>query len=372
MAKTAGTRSKQAKAAASQEPTAASQDLIDESKEGATAAKARAQAVPWDANKEWTWTGIKYLQQHPVFRLKLFGDSVGEAKREGWKKVANGDGKAQLFHELAKVIFTADGIDDKTREGYQGDPKWYSKSTQQQFSRLKKKYGEHRARFKDTGEGVKLGSEAANLEAEILQEWPFYADLHALWSELPNYNPVGVSNATPGQDHAGQAASLFDKPRKSKKSSQEAEDDVVEVLEDDEDDRAVDPATSEWTSEDDDLGITLTNDNNDDEIAAVPMTTISTAASKPEPDNVKVKPNLKAVARHAKSTKGKSGKGKKRPYANSLDFDDIEDLHAMELKEEARRREERARLRMKELELEQEKMKAKTREAGNGTREACC
>ncbi|RXW15587.1 hypothetical protein EST38_g10267 [Candolleomyces aberdarensis] len=320
MAKTAGTHSKQAKAAASQEPTAASQDLIDESKEG-----------------------IKYLQQNPVFHLKLFSDSISEAKREGQK-----NGKAQLFHELAEVIFTADEVDNKTREGYQGDPK-----------RLKKKYGEHCARFKDTGEGVKLGSEAANLEAEILQEWPFYADLHALWSKLPNYNPVGVSNATPGQDHAGQAASLFDKPRKSKKSSQEAEDDAVEVSEDDEDERAVDPATSKWTSEDDDLGITLTNDNDDDEIAAVPTKTISTAASKPETDDVKVKPNLKADARHAKSTKGKSGKGKEQPYANLLNFDDIKDLHAMELKEEARRQEERARLRMKELELEQEKMKAK-------------
>ena len=80
---------------------------------------------------------------------------------------------------------------------------------------------------------------------------------------MPNYNPVGVSNGTPGQDHAGQAASLFDKPRKSKKSSQEVEDDVVEVSDDDEDDRAVDPNTSEWTTEDDDAGNSLVNDNDD-------------------------------------------------------------------------------------------------------------
>lgn len=47
------------------------------------------------------------------------------------------------------------------------------------------------------------------LPAEIIKEWPLYTDLHDLWSALPNYNPVGVSNATPGQDHANNAVTLF-------------------------------------------------------------------------------------------------------------------------------------------------------------------
>lgn len=118
MAKSAKTRSK------ASSDRSASQD-----------SKPRAPPVAWDAHREWTWAGIRYLQQNPTFRLKLFSDSVAEAKREGRKKVANGDGKAQLFNELAEVIFKADDVDTKTREEYLADPKRYMKSTQQQFSR---------------------------------------------------------------------------------------------------------------------------------------------------------------------------------------------------------------------------------------------
>jgi hypothetical protein len=35
--------------------------------------------------------------------------------------------------------------------------------------------------------------------------------LHNLWSELPNYNPVGVTNSGPGQDFAAKAAAVFSK-----------------------------------------------------------------------------------------------------------------------------------------------------------------
>lgn len=33
----------------------------------------------------------------------------------------------------------------------------------------------------------------------------------ALWSKLPNYNPVGVTNSSPGQDFAAKAAAVFSK-----------------------------------------------------------------------------------------------------------------------------------------------------------------
>ncbi len=44
---------------------------------------------------------------------------------------------------------------------------------------------------------------------KIRNEWPFWDDLHAIWRELPNYNPVGISNAEGGQNHSEQAAHLF-------------------------------------------------------------------------------------------------------------------------------------------------------------------
>lgn len=45
---------------------------------------------------------------------------------------------------------------------------------------------------------------------EIVSVWPWWKDLHAFWRELPNYNPIGVENSMPGEDHAGAAAALFD------------------------------------------------------------------------------------------------------------------------------------------------------------------
>jgi len=51
-------------------------------------------------------------------------------------------------------------------------------------------------------------------------EWPYWDDLHGFWSELPNYNPVGVSTSTAGQDFGAHAAALFVKPS----NNQEDED----------------------------------------------------------------------------------------------------------------------------------------------------
>ncbi|RXW18612.1 hypothetical protein EST38_g7243 [Candolleomyces aberdarensis] len=253
-------------------------------------------------------------------------DSVAEAKCEGRKKVSNGDGKAQLFNKLAEVIFKADNINTKTQEDYLADPKRYAKSTQQQFSRLKKKYGEVCAQFKETGGGSKAfltqGSDAANLEAEILQDWPFYANLHVMWSELPNYNPV--------------VASLFEKPSKPKKSPSETLDDADELLEDGEGNETGrlrpegedDPSSDFCTTEDDNMDPTLVS-------TAEALT--ATATVKPEPSKVKSKAtNVKTDVKPTKLHSYKSGKGKKRPYTNSSDFDGLDELEAIELKEESK------------------------------------
>lgn len=43
----------------------------------------------------------------------------------------------------------------------------------------------------------------------INEEWPFYNNLHSLWSELPSYNPIGIITSCAGQDLAAHAASLW-------------------------------------------------------------------------------------------------------------------------------------------------------------------
>ncbi|KAF6744798.1 hypothetical protein DFP72DRAFT_784611, partial [Ephemerocybe angulata] len=65
----------------------------------------RGPSIPWDKHIEWVQAAIRYIQENPTFRLKLFSDSTGEAKAEGRKKVANADGKLQLYQDLANVIF---------------------------------------------------------------------------------------------------------------------------------------------------------------------------------------------------------------------------------------------------------------------------
>jgi hypothetical protein len=48
--------------------------------------------------------------------------------------------------------------------------------------------------------------------------------LHAFWSELPNYNPVGVSTSTAGQDFGAHAAALFAKPSNNKEDEDRVAD----------------------------------------------------------------------------------------------------------------------------------------------------
>jgi len=98
-------------------------------------------------------------------------------------------------------------------------------------SRLKEEYKRHLQTLGATGAGlapedVTPDSEMANLvgkhlsassplylicrTASIVSEWPWWKEFHSFWRELPNYNPIAVTTSTPGVDHAGQAATIFE------------------------------------------------------------------------------------------------------------------------------------------------------------------
>ncbi|KAJ3927103.1 MAG: hypothetical protein NXY57DRAFT_965793 [Lentinula lateritia] len=70
--------------------------------------------------------------------------------------------------------------------------------------RLKKTHSKHVRCLKDTGGGLLLEDQAQNIIEQIQEEFEFWDDLHAMWSELPNYNPIGVSNATSGSNHTSE------------------------------------------------------------------------------------------------------------------------------------------------------------------------
>lgn len=60
--------------------------------------------------------------------------------------------------------------------------------------------------------GIMRPSTKLNLLDKIVADWPYFETLHGWWREMPNYNPIAVTNSGAGQDHAGRAQELFDSP----------------------------------------------------------------------------------------------------------------------------------------------------------------
>ncbi|KAH9921836.1 hypothetical protein B0H21DRAFT_754970 [Amylocystis lapponica] len=182
--------------------------------------RTKAKDLKWADNPAWTRTTIAYLLDNPTFRIKLFSDSVRQAKAQNRRKVQGHDAKINLYGILAGAIFTDIG-DEQLKADYADNPNRFAKSTQQQFQRLKKVYMDYQREILGTGSGIKLSEEeATSLIARIRSDWPFYDDLHSIWCELPNYNPLGVSNSEAGKDHSKNAEVLF------KAVSEAAEDDA--------------------------------------------------------------------------------------------------------------------------------------------------
>ncbi|KIJ47779.1 hypothetical protein M422DRAFT_45548 [Sphaerobolus stellatus SS14] len=88
---------------------------------------------------------------------------------------------------------------------YDKNPKKYSVSLGQHLTRLKRIYGDHVKDLGNTGAGldpdaVIPGSDIANKIESIRQDFPFWDNLHAFWRELPNYNPIAVTNSVAGAE----------------------------------------------------------------------------------------------------------------------------------------------------------------------------
>ena len=64
--------------------------------------------IEWVKNPDWMWALINYLTDHPIFRKKLFSDSIAETNKEGRKKAIAQDGHPQQYAVLAKHIFKND------------------------------------------------------------------------------------------------------------------------------------------------------------------------------------------------------------------------------------------------------------------------
>ncbi|GJJ05876.1 hypothetical protein Clacol_000063 [Clathrus columnatus] len=166
------------------------------------------------------------------------GHATKDAKAEDRQKNTAKSSKASFHGVLAKYIFDKDNTDDEQLcNNYQGDSEHYAQSVGSQLQRLKKKYKECCEKLGATGAGlnpedIREGSEIANKHEQIRNQWPFWDWLHAMWHELPNYNPVGVSTTGSHCDFADDAAGLWetpDSPLQPQSDESDTEDDNMRI-----------------------------------------------------------------------------------------------------------------------------------------------
>ncbi|KAJ7746212.1 hypothetical protein B0H14DRAFT_2275626, partial [Mycena olivaceomarginata] len=137
-----------------------------------------------------------------------FSDSTEDATKEGRKKHQGKESKIIMYRTLADAVFVKDTVPEEMVQGYETDKTRYVKSLQQQFARLKKQYSVHVKGLYQTGGGLKAQDQQDNLIEKIKDSFPYWDELDGFWRELPNYNPIGVSNSTGGVDHGVRAESL--------------------------------------------------------------------------------------------------------------------------------------------------------------------
>ncbi|KAK7022504.1 hypothetical protein R3P38DRAFT_2780517 [Favolaschia claudopus] len=304
---------------------------------------ARSDTIPWSDNPAWLGAAVDYLTDNPSFRLKLFSDSTEDAKVEGRAKKQAKESKIGMYSTLCDHVFSGPEVSDEDeeeievddsdcvvdaewRQKYKEDPSRFAKSLQQQFARLKTKYSKKVKTLYATGGGLKSEDMQTNLIEKIKEEFPHWDELHSFWRELPNYNPIGVSNSSGGTDHASRAESLFNK-RRGDSSGVEDSDDRPPVF-----------AKSS--------SVSLAGDDTEDEEEEKEKKSLrkTSTGTKPVPkgekDRVKNK-NLKA--------------GDKRPF----DLSSLDAIHQQDLEESARRRDSRLELesRRTELQIERERNK---------------
>ncbi|KZP19662.1 hypothetical protein FIBSPDRAFT_699951, partial [Athelia psychrophila] len=175
--------------------------------------------VYWDKDPSRTDCLIEYLKDNPEDRQKLFSDSSQDTKAESRKRRVAKGSKSAFYTKIANAVFSVD--DDKSvREDFERDPGKYGKSVENCISTLKIKYRDFNAAIGQTGAGLKYedveeDSELANLIGKLLQEFPYWKDLHGFWRTLPNFNLHTVS-PEPGQDLQEEAMDFLHNRREAR------------------------------------------------------------------------------------------------------------------------------------------------------------
>ncbi|KAG0708411.1 hypothetical protein DFH29DRAFT_773746, partial [Suillus ampliporus] len=155
--------------------------------------------------------------------IKLFSNSVKDAKEQGRKKKQSGTSKDTYYMQLAQAIFNSNDKDPQVRCLFNKNPKSFIKPVQTRFGTLWKKYNEFNAELKQTGVGKlyaelqedpQMKSLIGKLQplspaciliifhslADIkLEKFPWWPELHGWWRTNPAFN-TAFSTTDSGQD----------------------------------------------------------------------------------------------------------------------------------------------------------------------------
>ncbi|KAG1743527.1 hypothetical protein EDD22DRAFT_747036, partial [Suillus occidentalis] len=146
---------------------------------------------------------IAWCRDNEDSHIKLFSDSVKDAKDQGRKKKQSDIPKETYYLQLADSIFVNDK-DPEMRLLFQQNPKAFIKPVQMRFQILKKKYNEVNTTLKQMGAGMTFDDlqkdqKTKTLLDSQLEKFPWWPELHGWWRTNPAYNTVS-SSADPRQD----------------------------------------------------------------------------------------------------------------------------------------------------------------------------
>ncbi|KAG1838232.1 hypothetical protein C8R48DRAFT_622374, partial [Suillus tomentosus] len=165
---------------------------------------AKRKGIQWEkTHSARTSRLIAWCKANDDARIKLFSDSVKDAKDQGRKKKQSGTPKETYYLQLASSIFSNDE-DPETRLLFSQNPNAFIKPVQTRFGTLRKKYNEFNKALKQSGAGMtyedlQKDPETKTLIDSKLEKFPWWPDLHGWWRTNPAFNTAS-SSADPGQN----------------------------------------------------------------------------------------------------------------------------------------------------------------------------
>ncbi|KLO06215.1 hypothetical protein SCHPADRAFT_946284 [Schizopora paradoxa] len=152
--------------------------------------------INWDENT--TWALVNNITDDDKIRQGLFPDAGGNVS------TGKGGGKTKTeWHELlAKRVFLDHEqygpLFARTANTTSGMKAWALK-IKNRIQKLVRETQTYKQQMGTTGEGIQAdqiqeGSKLENLWQDILQEFPYFAEMRELVGSRPNLNPVGIGN----------------------------------------------------------------------------------------------------------------------------------------------------------------------------------